>query len=99
VQSQCGDGKAYQVNDQGWLVWVGDGNSWKDGITKNLWQTKLPAALSPWNYPLNFGMPIVDRPLRGQPGDATDHGERRDDQCRPVRRSDAAEQPARRRAE
>ncbi len=27
VQSQCGDGKAYQVNDQGWVVWVGDGNT------------------------------------------------------------------------
>jgi TonB-linked SusC/RagA family outer membrane protein len=69
VQAQCGDGKAFQVNDQGWLVWVGEGNSWRDGITKNLWQTKLPAAMSPWNYPLNFGMPIVDRPLRGQPGE------------------------------
>jgi len=69
VQGQCGAGKAYQVNDQGWLVWVGDGNTWKDGITKNLWQTKLPAAQSPWNYPLFFGMPIVDRPLRGQPNE------------------------------
>jgi hypothetical protein len=69
VQSQCGPGKAYQVNDDGWLVWVGDGNSYKDGITKNLWQTKLPAAQSPWNYPLFFGMPIVDRPLRGQKGE------------------------------
>jgi hypothetical protein len=69
VQSQCGDGKAYQVNDQGWVVWVGQGNSWKDGITKNLWDTKLPAAQSPWNYPLFFGHPIIDRPLRGQPGE------------------------------
>ena len=41
----------------------------KDGITKNLWQTKLPAAQSPWNYPLFFGMPIVDRPLRGEKGE------------------------------
>jgi hypothetical protein len=69
IQGQCGDGKAYQVNDQGWVVWVGNGNSWKDGITKNLWQTKLPAADSPWNYPLQFGHPIVDRPLRGQIGE------------------------------
>ena len=65
VQAQCGDGKAFQVNDQGWLVWVGDGNSWRDGITKNLWQTKLPAAQSPWNVPIQFGMPIIDRPLAG----------------------------------
>ncbi len=69
VQSQCGSGKAYQVNDQGWVVWVGQGNTYKDGITKNLWQTKLSAADSPWNYPLYFGMPIVDRPLRGQKGE------------------------------
>ena len=69
VQAQCGDGKAFQVNNEGWVVWVGDGNSWKDGITKNLWQTKLPAAKSPWNVPLQFGHPIVDRPLAGQPGE------------------------------
>src|SRR5262249_3675644 len=56
----------FQPNDQGWVVYVGAGNSYKDGITKNLWQTKLPAAQSPWNVPLYFGMPIVDRPLRGQ---------------------------------
>src|SRR5512143_2027847 len=69
VRGQCGDGKAFQVNDQGWVVWVGAGNTWKDGITKNLWQTKLPAAQSPWNVPLYFGHPIVDRPLAGQPGE------------------------------
>jgi TonB-linked SusC/RagA family outer membrane protein len=71
VQTQCGDGKAYQVNDGGWVVWVGDGNTWKDGITKNLWQTRLSAADSPWNYPLNFGHPIIDRPLRGEAGEGT----------------------------
>ena len=71
VRSQCGPTGAYQVNDQGWVVWVGEGNSWRDGITKNLWQTNLPAALSPWNQPLYFGHPIVDRPLRGQPGEKT----------------------------
>jgi hypothetical protein len=69
VQGQCGDGKAYQVNDQGWVVWVGDGNSWRDGITKNLWQTKLSSANSPWNFPLMFGHPIVERPLKGQSGE------------------------------
>jgi hypothetical protein len=69
VQSQCGDGRAFQRNDQGWIVWVGDGNSWRDGITRNLWTTQLPAAASPWNYPLQWGHPIVDRPLRGEPGE------------------------------
>ena len=69
VQADCGEGKSYQVNDQGWVVWAGAGNSWKDGITKNLWQTKLSAANSPWNYPLFFGHPIIDRPLRGEKGE------------------------------
>jgi TonB-linked SusC/RagA family outer membrane protein len=68
----CGGAtSAFQVNDQGWLVWVGEGNSYKDGITKNLWQTKLPAAASPWNYPLFYGMPIIDRPLKGEKGEGT----------------------------
>ena len=66
VRSQCGPNQAFQVNDQGWVVWTGEGNSWRDGITKNLWQTKLPAAQSPWNVPLFFGHPIIDRPLRGE---------------------------------
>jgi hypothetical protein len=69
VQGDCGPGKAYQVDNNGWLVWVGAGNSINDGITKNLWQTKLPAAQSPWNYPLYWGHPIVDRPLKGERGE------------------------------
>jgi TonB-linked SusC/RagA family outer membrane protein len=69
VRNDCGDGKAYQVDDKGWVVWTGAGNSWRDGITRNLWQTKLPAAQSPWNYPLQFGHPIIDRPLRGERGE------------------------------
>jgi TonB-linked SusC/RagA family outer membrane protein len=71
IQSQCGDGLAYQKNDQGYIVWVGQGNTYKEGITKNLWQTYLPGAQSPFgnNVPLYFGMPIVDRPLRGEPGE------------------------------
>jgi TonB-linked SusC/RagA family outer membrane protein len=71
VRAQCGEGQAYQVNDEGWVVWVGQGNSYRDGITRNLWQTKLPASDSPWNYQLNFGHPIVDRPLRGEVGEGT----------------------------
>ncbi|MEP6496140.1 MAG: SusC/RagA family TonB-linked outer membrane protein, partial [bacterium] len=38
-QSRCGDGKDWQKNDQGLIVWVGAGNSYKDGVTKNLWQS------------------------------------------------------------
>jgi len=68
LRSRCGDGQDFQVNDQGWLVWVGAGNSWKDGITRNLWQTTLRAADSPWGVDLTWGHPIVDRPLAGSPG-------------------------------
>jgi TonB-linked SusC/RagA family outer membrane protein len=68
VQPDCGPGRAYMVNDEGWVVWVGAGNSWTDGITRNLWQTKLPAAQSPWGEPLFWGHPILDRPLAGEPG-------------------------------
>jgi hypothetical protein len=70
----CGNGTAgdvsdFQVNDWGYLVWTGSGNNWRDGITRNLWQTILPGSVSPWGntVPLYFGMPIVDRPLRGEP--------------------------------
>jgi len=69
VQSECGPGKQFQVNSDGWLVWVGTGNTPEDGITKNLWQTKLPAASSPWNVPLQYGHIIVERPLRGEKGE------------------------------
>ncbi|MCC7194942.1 MAG: TonB-dependent receptor, partial [Gemmatimonadaceae bacterium] len=71
VRSDCGAGKSYQVDNNGWVVWVGAGNTYKDGITKNLWQTKLPAANSPWNYALYYGHPIIDRPLKGEVGEGT----------------------------
>ncbi|MEO8334487.1 MAG: SusC/RagA family TonB-linked outer membrane protein [bacterium] len=71
LQGQCGAGQAFQVNDQGYVVWVGQGNTPGDGITKNLWQTVLPGTQSPFGdkVPLYFGMPIIDRPLRGEPGE------------------------------
>lgn len=58
---RCGEGKEWQKNDDGWIVWVGQGNTWKDGITKNLWQAVLPAAQSPWGVENSWGMPIVIR--------------------------------------
>ncbi len=30
----------FQHNDRGFLVWVGTGNTWRDGITKKLWGTE-----------------------------------------------------------
>ncbi|MEP6990110.1 MAG: SusC/RagA family TonB-linked outer membrane protein [bacterium] len=70
LQAQCGEGQMFQANDKGYIVYVGAGNTTRDGITKNLWETILPGTQSPFgdNVPLYWGMPIVDRPLRGQPG-------------------------------
>jgi hypothetical protein len=68
LRSRCGEGQDFQINDQGYMVWVGAGNTPSDGITKNLWQTRLPASESPWGVPLSWGHPIVDRPLTGQSG-------------------------------
>jgi hypothetical protein len=69
VQPDCGAGGAYQENSLGYVVWVGAGNSTGDGITRNLWTTQLAASESPWNFPLSWGHPIIDRPLRGEPGE------------------------------
>jgi len=67
VQTNCGSGKDFQVDNNGWVVWVGAGNSYQGRITKNLWQTYLPAGATgnPWAYKLYFGHPILDRPLAG----------------------------------
>jgi len=31
--------REFDVNDQGLLVWVGEGNTWRDGLAKELWGT------------------------------------------------------------
>ena len=43
--SQCGPGKEWQRNDEGYVVWVGEGFSWQDGIARNLWQASRPGCL------------------------------------------------------
>ena len=59
--SRCGDGKEWQRNSDGLIVWVGQGNTPADGITKNLWQAVLPAAQSPWGMANSWGMPLAVR--------------------------------------
>ena len=56
-----GSNTAFQFNDEGFLVWVGEGNSWRDGITRNLWQASLAGSEAPWGVGLNWGMPIILR--------------------------------------
>lgn len=61
-RSQCGSAtSAFRANDQGYIVWVGEGNQMTDGITRNLWRSRLDAANAPWNTAANWGMPIVRR--------------------------------------
>ncbi len=68
---QCGGpGSAYQKNSDGFIVWTGAGNSLDEGITKNLWFTRLAAANAPWGggtgkESLNWGMPILVRDATG----------------------------------
>ena len=44
----------FQVNDEGFLVWVGEGNTYKDGIAKTLWGK----ASSDMSQTYNWGRPI-----------------------------------------
>jgi TonB-linked SusC/RagA family outer membrane protein len=44
--TQCGPGKEWQRNSEGYVVWVGQGNTAGDGITKNLWQAYRPGCVN-----------------------------------------------------
>ncbi|MBI2615118.1 MAG: TonB-dependent receptor, partial [Gemmatimonadetes bacterium] len=70
----CGPGKAFQVNSDGLVVWVGEGNSLSDGIIKNLWQTQLAAGQAPYGSVLYWGMPIVMRDTVGGPASIVEVG-------------------------
>jgi hypothetical protein len=78
-QVRCGEGREWQKNDDGWIVWVGQGNTWRDGITKNLWNAVNPASDSPWgqlsasrvNY---WGMPVRLRDSTGSAVQTNNNG-------------------------
>ena len=64
----------FRPNQDGYIVYVGQGNQIGDGITKNLWRARLPAAQAPWGtasgntqQSLNWGMPILVRDSVGAP--------------------------------
>lgn len=74
VAADCGTpGASYQINDDGWVVWVGAGNTVNDGITKNLWTTVLPGSQSPFgnSVPLSYGHPIRNWVARGESGEGS----------------------------
>jgi TonB-linked SusC/RagA family outer membrane protein len=65
-QGQCSNSSsdvsaAYRPNDEGYIVWVGQGNLPSEGITKNLWKSQIPLGQGPWGNRTNWGMPIVQR--------------------------------------
>jgi len=78
LAASCGPGLDFQRNSDGYVVWIGAGNSPSDGITKNLWQAKLPSN-SPFyaantlgddgrihpSVDVSWGMPIVMRDIGG----------------------------------
>lgn len=68
--SQCsmnsGDvNAAFRPNDEGYIVWVGQGNLSSEGVTRNLWRAQLPLGQGPWGNRTNWGMPIVMRDSTG----------------------------------
>jgi len=68
--AQCGaagSGAAFQPNNEGWIVWVGQGNNPGMGITDNLWSAILPASQAPWGTQAAWGMPILLREADGTP--------------------------------
>lgn len=66
-----GPASSFQVNDEGFLVWVGAGNNPRMGITNNLWEAAISnptrnPTVTPWGITvLNWGMPILLRDATG----------------------------------
>ena len=60
-QARCGDGREWQRNDDGYIVWTGVGNTWRDGITKNLYNAVNPGSDSPWGAQQYWGMAMIMR--------------------------------------
>ena len=64
--ADCGGANSsFRTNDQGFIVWVGQGNQLTEGITRNLWTTNLPLGTGPWGNRTNWGMPITLRDSTG----------------------------------
>ena len=60
--ADCGGANSsFRPNDQGFIVWVGQGNQLTEGITRNLWTTNLAQGTGPWGNRTNWGMPITLR--------------------------------------
>lgn len=56
---------AYRPNSDGYIVWVGAGNTLQQGITNNLWRARSGLGNGPWGNNTNWGMPITLRDSTG----------------------------------
>jgi len=70
VAAQCGSGQAFQRNDEGYVVFVGEGHTPGQGITDNLWETFTDvnwanSGSAARNIRTNWGMPIILRDSLG----------------------------------
>lgn len=43
--AQCGPGREWQANDEGYIVWIGQGHTWREGVALNLWQASRPGCV------------------------------------------------------
>jgi len=78
LAASCGAGLDFQKNNDGYIVWVGAGNTPTEGITRNLWQSQL-IKTSPFysaknggetgkmhnSVDVNWGMPMIMRDSTG----------------------------------
>jgi TonB-linked SusC/RagA family outer membrane protein len=62
----------FMVNDEGYLVWVGQGNDFRDGIEKGLWgtSTSIDGVTYQWGVPFNV-LDASGTPVYSQVGDAS----------------------------
>ena len=51
----------FDINDDGYVVWVGEGNTWRDGIAKNLWgtSTEIGDIDYEWGAPVWYRDPLT----------------------------------------
>ena len=56
-----GSGSEFDVNDDGYVVWVGAGNTWRDGVSRNLWGTT--GEVDGRTY--DWGLPVIDKDSLG----------------------------------
>jgi TonB-linked SusC/RagA family outer membrane protein len=55
----------FQVNDDGYVVWVGQGNEFTEGFDKDLWGTSTSSFAPDYPVPVQWGYPLLRQNDRG----------------------------------